>query len=168
MTDVITDPGKYRRGWRGGLPETPCGFGSRLSETAIQRAWLPDIIGRYAITSVADIGAGDLNWIKAVTLGCEYRAYDLVPRHPSVTEFNLLTDPCPQADLLLCLWVLNHFPPEMGVLGLNRLRSSGSKFLAMTWDSRLPYLDTDYIEQVQIRDANPGHHDGIYLRLISC
>ena len=83
MGDIITDVDFYQTGGKGGLPETPCGFGSRLSETKAQRQWIPEIIGKYGIKTIADIGAGDLNWITHMNMGgVEYAAYDLVPRKP--------------------------------------------------------------------------------------
>ena len=60
MPDIITDAAKYRKGWTGGLPETKCGNGSRMRTTKIQRAWIPEIVKKYNIKSVADVGAGDL------------------------------------------------------------------------------------------------------------
>ncbi len=83
MSDIITQVNKYKKGWGGGLPETPCGSGSLLKNTEAQRIWIPAIFKKYNIRTVADIGAGDLNWISQMdTSGIAYQAYDLVPRHP--------------------------------------------------------------------------------------
>lgn len=171
---IISNPAKYQQGWTGGLPETPCGFGSRVAQTKAQRRWIPQLIRRYGIATVADIGAGDLNWLRHLHFpaGTHYTAYDLVPRHRSIKSFNLLIDVCPQVDLLLCLWVLNHFPVAMMRLGIDNLLASGSKYLLMTWDNRLPgFLDVPYIAQLQIRGAqnfgaNP--HGGMFMRLVKC
>jgi len=170
---VITDPEKYKKGWVGGLPETPCGYGSKLSQTRQQREWIPGLINMYGIRTIADIGAGDLNWIRQMEFpeGVEYTAYDLIPRHESVKPFNLLEDECPQVDMLMCLWVLNHFPEPMMKVGFDRLMNSGSKWLLMTWDCRLPeFLNVPYSEQILLRGAqhHTNPHNGLFMRLVRC
>lgn len=133
MSDIITEVKKYQQGWTGGLPETPCGAGSTMRETKKQREWIPKIIERYNIKSIADIGAGDLNWIKHTDLsGVEYQAYDLVPRDPSVVKFDLLQEIPPKVDLIMCLWVLNHFPYDHCQKAIENLKASGAKYLMMT------------------------------------
>jgi hypothetical protein len=67
MGDIVARE-KFSRGWKGGLPETPCGYGSTLEATKAQRDWIPQVIRRHGITSIVDVGAGDLNWIKLVDL----------------------------------------------------------------------------------------------------
>lgn len=152
MSDIISDPAKYRAGWHGGLPETPCGSGSTLRETRFQRKWLPEMVAKYGIIDIADIGAGDLNWIKQTNLGCAYRAYDLVPRHPSVQEFDLLTDPIPEADCLMVLWVINHLPPAMQEIAMRKLTAAKSRFLIMTYDERMePCADLPYSEKAILK-----------------
>jgi hypothetical protein len=170
MSDIITNPAKYQKGWVGGLPETPCGFGSKMSETEIQRKWIPQTLHKHGIKSVADIGAGDLNWIKHTDLGgIEYQAYDLVPRQPEVTPFNILTDELPEADCYMVLWVMNHFPEEMARIAANKLVAAG-KHLLMTWESRLwDFLDLGPVESVVIRHRPAGDYRGnVELRLIAC
>lgn len=154
MNDVITDPEKYQKGWTGGLPETPCGFGSKLRTTKVQRAWIPAIVKQYGIKSIADIGAGDLNWSSRTVFGCKYTAYDLIPRKPDVIKLDILTDKLPGADCLMVLWVINHFPPDMQKLAIDRLLSSGSRYLMMTWDNRMqPYTDIKPIETEVLRHS---------------
>lgn len=169
MPDVITDLAKYWKGWKGGLPETPCGAGSTIRNTHKQRAAISDWIERYGIGSIADIGAGDLNWIKKTDLrGAEYQGYDLVPRHPEVMVHNLLTDPVPRADCLLVLWVLNHFPEAEARYAVQKLYYSGARFLVMTWEPRMPsFTDLGPIESVVIRERNDERGD-VELRLIQC
>ena len=109
MGDVVTDIRKFTAGWRGGLPETECGSGSRIKNTVEQREWIPQIFEKYEIRSVADVGAGDLNWISLIDLsGIDYLPLDLVPRHPKVKQFDIVNEVPPQVDMILCLWVLNH------------------------------------------------------------
>lgn len=134
MGDVITEVEKYKQGWSGGLPETPCGFGSRLSNTAEQRAWIPDVVRKYRIKTIADIGAGDLNWMRHIEWPGDvtYTPYDLVVRHPQVIQFDLIQQVPPKVDMIMCLWVLNHLPKSHCRIALQNIKASGSKYLMMT------------------------------------
>ena len=138
LADTITDTAKYKIGWVGGLPETPCGHGSKLSSTKMQRAWIPQIVEKYAIKSIADIGAGDLNWVGSMALpaGVTYTAYDLVPRKTTITKFDIVNEIPPRVDLLMCLWVLNHFPIDHCIQAIENLKLSGSRYLMMTYRQR--------------------------------
>jgi hypothetical protein len=101
--------------WNSGHPETPCGKGSLLSETKLIREILPKIISRYEVSTIADVGCGDQNWIKHTELkDAEYFGFDveIIPgnKYRSVPEpFDLLTDILPRPfDLIMCIYVLNH------------------------------------------------------------
>jgi hypothetical protein len=154
VSDIIGDRAKFSAGWQGGLPETPCGSGSTMARTRAQRAWLPGMIERHRVRSIADIGAGDLNWIQATAIpaGVAYTAYDLVPRHPRVQPFDLVTTVPPPVDLIMCLWVLNHLPYAAARQAIANLRASGARLLLMTdrprWhheqppDIHMPHLET--------------------------
>lgn len=132
-TDEIRDADRYRKGWTGGLPETECGAGSKLANTVRQRQWLSEFFKKHGIKSIVDVGAGDLNWIRHMDLsGIEYTPLDIVPRHESVKQFNLLEGPPPAADCVLCLWVLNHLPYDDCKVAISNLLASGSKYLVMT------------------------------------
>lgn len=172
--DVITDVSKYQRGWAGGLPETQCGFGSRVAETGKQRDFLHRIVKDYGIKTVADIGAGDLNWIQHMQWGVQYQGYDLVPRHPDVQAFNLLEEVPPKSDLLMCIWVLNHFTEDQAQVAFRHLMQSRSRYLVMTYDSRhWDFLNVAPVSEIQIRPpkavkGNIAGHNGVFLRLIRC
>ena len=156
MSDIVRDMEKYQRGWTGGLPETKCGFGSKVSSTIEQRKWIPQIINDYAIETIADIGAGDLNWITHMDMpGVVYTAYDLVPRREQVIKFDLVTEIPPQVDMIMCLWVLNHMPMEECRQAIANLKASGSKFLMITdrpkWHAEQPEeIQMPYVECLEI------------------
>ena len=133
MSDVISDPKSFLKGWVGGLPETVCGFGSTLDQTVRQRRWIPRLVDTYDIKSVADIGAGDLHWVKHMRWDVSYRAYDLVPRNASVTPYNVVEEVAPTVDMIMCLWVLNHLPKEDRLKAIDNIIASGSKYLLMTF-----------------------------------
>lgn len=133
MSPVSSNLEKYARGWGTGLPETPCGSGSTLKATKAQREWLPEVIEGLGIASIVDVGAGDLNWISHVDLrGAQYRPLDLVPRHPSVEHFDLLLEVPPPCDLLMVLWVINHFPYDAAEIAWSNVRAAQWKYLMIT------------------------------------
>lgn len=157
MSDVIRDIQKFHKGWHSGLPETPCGFGSKLSNTRRQREWIPRIVSQYGIKTIADIGAGDLNWIKHIQWDVEYSAYDLVPRHPDVEQFDLVKQIPPKVDMLMCFWVLNHLPYEDSQKAIENLKASGSKYLMMTdrprWrEEQPPEIQMPYLEKIVLNE----------------
>ena len=154
MSDLIDHIDKYKKGWNSGLPETPCGHGSKIANTAKQREWIPEMIDRYHIKSIADIGAGDLNWMNKVKLPIDvsYRAFDLVPRHPSVNSFNLLTSIPPKSDMLMCLWVLNHFPENDANLAFDNLLKSNSKYLLITQRETWVKYDLEIVDMLILNE----------------
>jgi len=156
----------YKRGWYSGLPETVCGAGSTLEATRLQRDALADWVRRYDVQMVVDVGAGDLNWIKQVCWPhpISYRAFDLVPRSDEVEHFDIIHDVPPDADMLLCLWVLNHLSDNHARIALANLLASESKYLVYTWwPAMARFLDIGYLEAVEI---NP--HKRAELRLVEC
>jgi hypothetical protein len=168
LGDIISDPAKYREGWRGGRPETECGIGSTLAETETQRRWIPEIIRQYGIKSVADIGAGDLNWISKIDIGCDYYPLDLVPRHPDVKQFDIVASVPPTVEMVMCLWVLNHFPEDAAKQAYANIMASGCKYFMLTWESRLhDFLDLPAIESVVIRKRD-DERGNVEIRLVKC
>lgn len=159
MGDIIADVRKFERGWTSGLPETQCGHGSKVGVTQEQRQWIPEIAEKYGVRTVADIGAGDLNWIRLMKWDVEYTAYDLVPRHESVVKFDLIAEIPPKVDMILCLWVLNHLPPDSSRQAIKNLKASGSKYLMMTdrpiWHCDQPEeIQMPYIEELVLNHKN--------------
>ena len=101
---------RMENGWIAGKPETVCGNGSMMANTANIRRWLPEIALKYDLRTINDAGAGDLNWIKKVKWPwmVDYRAFDLIPRIASVSKADITVDVLPKADAILCRMVLNH------------------------------------------------------------
>ena len=154
---IITDPSQFKKGWTGGGKETPCGFGSKVSQTKSQREWLPRMAAKYDLHSIADIGAGDLNWIGLIKWPhpVQYTPFDLVPRHASVQAFDLIHEIPRAADLILCSWVLNHLPEAHARQALANILASGSKYLAyIYWPAMFDFLQLQPIESAVIRTAN--------------
>ncbi len=139
---------KYNKGWKSGLPETPCGAGSTMGNTKAQREWIPDIVEKYDIKTLNDIGAGDLNWINETQFftNIKYTGYDLVPRHTLVRQFDLLANIAPCADALMCLWVLNHLETKDAIIAMENLKNSGATYLIIT---NTPKWEQTYITELE-------------------
>ena len=131
---VLTDAEMHARmvnGWRGGLRDgTVCGYSSTRENTKAVRQWLPELCERYDVRTVCDAGAGDLHWIGLVKWSVQYRPFDLVPRHPSVTAFDITTETLPACDLILCRAVLNHLDSTRVDMAVERFREAGKYLLA--------------------------------------
>ena len=134
MKDIVYSNKKFRDGWSGGLPETPCGKGSTLRSTEKQRKWIPILVLKYEIETISDIGAGDLNWIEKVIFPkfVLYKAFDLIPRRPEVVTLDILKIVPPKSDLIMCLWVFNHFTEKDIKKAMQNIIDSGSKYLLVT------------------------------------
>jgi hypothetical protein len=158
MGDIVSSIDKFRAGWVGGQPETPCGYGSTLEATRAQRRWIPKLIDLYGLRTIVDVGAGDLNWIRHTDLrGAQYTPLDLVPRCPEVKYFHLLCEIPPKADLLMCLWVLNHLDMESSRRAIANLKASGSRYLLMTdrpiWHKEQPpEIRMPYVEELKLNE----------------
>ena len=154
MRDIKFYKDEMMRGWKGGCPETECGAGSTMENTEPQRKWIPEVIEKYGIKSIIDIGCGDQKWIKTLNLE-GYQGYDLLPRNKDVIEFNIIQQVPPKVDLIMCLWVLNHMEPDEMKLSMDNIKASGSVYLMMTHKEK--YIETTqlcsdmiYIESVKI------------------
>jgi len=159
---MLSDDAMYERmakGWRGGKPETVCGNGSTLINTAKIRQWLPSVVNRYGIQTLNDAGAGDMHWIRKIKWTVEYRPFDLVPRDGIVTRIDITNEAMPSADGLLCRHVLNHLDGHRIEAALS-LFSQSSKYLIATqfdWydgNKEFTRLDLrvylgDYLESVE-------------------
>ena len=147
---------EFIRGWISGQPETPCGAGSKISQTKIQREWLPRMVEKYNINSLVDIGAGDLNWLPLIEWPhpVEYTALDLVPRNPKVKPFDLIYQIPPPADCGMCLWLLNHLPIHHALQAAQNLLSAEYRCLIYTWWPDMDeMLDFGYTESVVIIES---------------
>lgn len=126
-------------GWSKGLPETACGSGStlRYNDKLINR--LNEIIQKYSIKSIVDLGCGDFNWMSQVNLdGVDYKGYDWILRFEYIEkgydniqffEANIGEMDIPQADLIICKDVFIHMKNEHIFQVLNRIAFSESKYL---------------------------------------
>lgn len=149
--DILLNYKEFLRGWHGGLPETPCGNGSKFHRTAVQRKWIPEKIKEYGITSIADLGAGDLNWASRTAFGCDYAPYDLIPRTQGVIKLDILTDSLPDADAYMVLWVINHMTAEQAKTASTRIMQSNARYLFATHHPKYHnFIDATVLDSVPI------------------
>lgn len=99
------------------------GSGSTLEATVVYRAFLQNFLAQHKIASVVDAGCGDWECSRAIDwTGIDYRGYDIVEdviaknraKYGSAKiQFfvaNVVKEPIPSADLLICKHVLQHLP----------------------------------------------------------
>lgn len=139
----------YRRNGWGGV-RTRSGPGSELEATATLRRELPRLVGEFGISSLLDAGCGEALWQPELP---GYVGIDIVPsvialarrRHPT-WEFrvaDLVTDPLPSVDAVMCREVLMHLSLADGLAVLENLRTTGARWLiATSYPDQTNPLDT--------------------------
>lgn len=154
---------EFEQGWRSGLPETACGRGSTIEATGRQRRFLRAWIAEYDVASIVDVGAGDLNWIRHMDWPhpVAYTALDLVPRHEDVKQFDIVREVPPNADMTLCLWVLNHLDEKDARSAVANLLRSSAILVYTWWPAMAGFLDLGYTDSVVIKP-----HKAAELRLL--
>jgi len=159
---IFTEPGKFvvysslrfqapekifadiyrKNGW--GDPHSRSGPGSTFSRTEIIRRTLPMLVEELECRSVLDIPCGDFCWMSQVDLSIELIGADIVAdlikrnqqeygrSNRQFVKLNLITDPLPKVDLVLCRDALVHFSFRHIFQSLDNLKSSGSTYLLTT------------------------------------
>ncbi|WP_175773485.1 class I SAM-dependent methyltransferase [Paraburkholderia phenazinium] len=134
----------YReQGWHS--EESVSGWGSELKNTERVIRELPGLLHRFGIRSMLDVPCGDFNWMRHVDLsGIDYTGADIVPdlvaqnqatyasadRH--FMQLDLLTDPLPERDLILCRDCLFHFSHADVFRALRCFAESSARYLLTT------------------------------------
>ena len=131
-----------------GLPETTCGKGSTLASTVALRAQLPGLLRHLEVRHLVDVPCGDLNWMAEVDLsgiiydGIDIDASRLATAASKVARLNalsasliktdVLVDPLPKGDAVLCRDFFQHLPtPDVWTV-LRRFLASGATWLLAT------------------------------------
>jgi hypothetical protein len=133
---------------RWGDEDSHSGMGSNLEYTETLRAELPRLVQEFGFRSMADIPCGDFFWMRLLFLDLDYFGGDIVPeliernrrmyggpRH-HFAQVDIVRDPLPEADLLLCRDCLVHLSYEDAFRALANIKRSGSAYLLTTtyWD----------------------------------
>ncbi len=134
----------YRRNsWED--PESLSGPGSSLAETEAIREALPRLLARFGCRSMLDAPCGDFHWMKEVGLDLDlYIGADIVEAliHSNQKAYetdrrvfrklNIITDPLPKVDLVLCRDCLVHLSFKDATSALRSFAGSGSTYLFTT------------------------------------
>ncbi len=144
-------------GWSGG--ESPSGVGSTLEHTEKIRNQLPKILSEYEVAVLLDIPCGDFHWLREVDLGkIVYIGADIVKalveensrkyasERKKFLHLDLLADPLPPSDAILCRDCLPHLPFQEIFRAIRNVKRSGAKYL----------LTSDYPACRENRDIRMG------------
>jgi hypothetical protein len=132
----------YEKGlWRRGKSRS--GPGSELEYTESLRFFLPIVFERFGIRTIVDAPCGDFNWMRTVPLikGMRYVGIDIVPQviarnrkryeddRRTFAVANIITDPLPTADIVICRDCLFHLSNRDIVRVLQNFLASKSSYL---------------------------------------
>jgi SAM-dependent methyltransferase len=132
-----------RRDW--GEPESVSGRGSSLRSTEAIRRQLPALFAELGVRSVLDAGCGDFHWFRELPVALDaYVGVEVVEalarenqrRHGGAgrhfVALDVIRDPLPRVDLILCRDVLVHLKTRQVLGALRNFRRSGSRWLLAT------------------------------------
>jgi SAM-dependent methyltransferase len=171
-----------RRDWL--EPETASGRGSSLERTVAIRRELPALFAEFGVRSVVDAGCGDFHWFAALDLtgASELESYlgvEVVEelaaanraRHGNprrrFAALDVIRDPLPRADLILCRDCLVHLKTAQVTAALRNFRRSGSRYLlATTFTGDHPNADVPLGGWRPLNLERPPFTLGAPLRLI--
>ncbi|WP_448171279.1 class I SAM-dependent methyltransferase [Rhizobacter fulvus] len=134
-----------------GSAESVSGPGSTLDSTQNLRAELPRLLERLSVKVLLDAPCGDFNWMRHLLpeLNLQYIGGDIVKEiidthtqnyssdRISFMHVNLICDPLPRADLLICRDCLFHFSYEDTKLVLENFIRSDITYLLTTTHTRV-------------------------------
>jgi hypothetical protein len=132
-----------------GNSESISGEGSNLERTSVVRAKLPALLAKHGVRSLLDAPCGDFYWMKEVLLrgidyDIDYIGADIVPEiierdvewyagpRRRFVLCDLVSDPLPKADLILCRDCLVHLPYAETRRAIDNFRRSGAVWLLTT------------------------------------
>jgi glycosyltransferase involved in cell wall biosynthesis len=134
----------YRKNVFGGR-ESRSGEGSSLGQTATIREAIPTLLEELGIKTMLDAPCGDFAWMRQVELPVEqYIGVDIVPkliaddqrRYSNASRRfvcrNIVEEPLPHADLILCRDCLVHLNFNQAKRALRNFKASGAAYLLTT------------------------------------
>jgi hypothetical protein len=126
--------------------ESRSGPGSNFDQTEVLRAGLADVVKELSTRSLLDVPCGDFHWMKEVRFSPDfvYTGGDIVAplikannerygdEIRSFKQIDILRDPLPKADLILCRDCLVHLSFHDVVTAINNYKKSGATYLLLT------------------------------------
>jgi len=129
--------------------ESISGPGSTLAATAEIRENIQELLRELGAASMLDCGCGDFHWMQHVDLGpVHYTGVDLVEELVTINRgkfesqnrkfisANVISDPLPKTDVILCRDCLVHLPFEFIGKALRNFKASQATYLLMTHFTR--------------------------------
>jgi SAM-dependent methyltransferase len=146
-----------------GSDESTSGVGSQLDATAVLRAEIPALLRRRRARTLLDLPCGDFGWLAHAELGqIDYTGADIVaslvernarlhggPQRRFV-HLDLIADPLPRADVVLCRDCLVHLNYAQIFAAFANLRRSRSRLLLTT-----TFVELDANADVDTGDWRP-------------
>jgi hypothetical protein len=134
----------YERGdWN--ETESVSGRGSSMRSTETIRRQLPLLFAELGVRRVVDAGCGDFNWFRELPVQLDdYLGIEVVEGLAARNEqrygghgrrfapLDIIRDPLPKADLVLCRDCLVHLKNRQVLAALRNFRRSGSSYLLAT------------------------------------
>jgi len=141
--------------------ETVSGIGSKIENAIDLINTLPDILKKYEISSIFDIGCGDFNWMKNIDIsGINYTGGEIVldvfksnKKYESDTinfiHFDITSDSIPRSDLIICRGVLSFYNTKTILNIINKIINSKSLYILLTnfpksTDTKIDFLQPPY------------------------
>lgn len=129
-----------------GDADSRSGVGSNLIATATVRSEIERLFEDLAVKSILDLPCGDFHWMRHVALppDLQYTGADIVAdlikknaelygnERIAFRKLDLLADPLPAADLILCRDCLVHFSFADAARAILNLKRSRPKYLLIT------------------------------------
>lgn len=126
--------------------ESISGKGSELLQTKSLINGLDNLIKEFNIASITDLPCGDFNWMQKVDLcKIDYFGADIVQeliennirkfkdvRNLKFAVLNLITDPIPKSDIIICRDCLVHLSYEDIFKAIENVKSSGIRYILTT------------------------------------
>ncbi len=132
-----------KRLWQGS--ESVSGSGSGDTTSRNVRSFLPALLASVAAQSLLDAPCGDFSWMKDVPLPVKkYYGVDIVKGliatnqkwhgtlSRSFVRLDVIRDPLPRTDLILCRHLFIHLPFADCLRALANFRRSGARYLLIT------------------------------------
>jgi len=129
---------------RWGSDESRSGVGSNLDQTVEVRRALPLLVEELGCRSLLDLPCGDFNWMRLVPLDIDYIGGDIVAEliarnqeqygdsRRQFLRIDLLRDPLPAADLVLCRDCLVHLSNAAVFRALRNIKAAAADYLLTT------------------------------------
>jgi hypothetical protein len=130
--------------WRLDEGQSLSGPGSDLQSTEELRATLPLVMNGLGVRVLLDAGCGDFNWMKTIELSCQYIGADIVASviktnqaaygsaNRSFVCVDIIRDPLPAADAVICRELLFHLSYEHCFHALRNLVKTGARYYLLT------------------------------------